>query len=352
MTRRGARLADEDEATAERAPEARSAPPAPSLIELQRSAGNAAVARALARQPTAGAPLQLPGASPPSLLGGPNPLLTYLPQLDPAVEAAVDRWLRGQAAGFRVSLLDGSISMPEVLDRVRRSVPEAASASAEAIRGRVIEIVGVIPEVRGKKDLAGERAQQQARISNMFPTPPTSVTWGGSQNSITIGINGADIKAAPGGAHVTAKAGKEGAEAELQQGDAKVGASGKWDGSEFALKTQVGPVKFDSKVHRKGTGWGWTGGLVIQLAGAEVDELPDVSGAVSGANAAITESLGYLQGGGSPTDAFVRDRMAKIKPAIDAVGQVAARKPGATLRVTGSADSAGWSAGVSLVIVF
>jgi hypothetical protein len=187
----------------------------------------------------------------------------------------------------------------------------------------------------------------------MFPTPPTSVTWGGSQNSITIGISDADIKAAKDGAHFTAKAGKEGGEAEIKQGDAKVGVSGKWDGSEFGLKTEVGGVKFDTKIHKKGDGWGWTGGLVIPLSGEEVDELPDVSGAVGGAHSAIVESLTYLQGGGSVTDGFVRDRMAKVKPAIDAVGAVAKRtKPGATLRVTGSVDGGGWSAGVSLVIVF
>ena len=93
---------------------------------------------------------------------------------------------------------------------------------------------------------------------------------------------------------------------------------------------------------------------MIPISGDEVDELPDIGAAVGGAHAAITESLGHLQGGGSPTDGFVTDRMGKIKPAIDAVGKVAGRKgkSGATLRVTGSADGGGWTAGVSLVIVF
>ena len=45
--------------------------------------------------------------------------------------------------------------------------------------------------------------------------------------------------------------------------------------------------------------------------------------------------------------------MAQVKPAIDAAKNISGRtKPGATLRVTGSADSTGWTAGVSLVIVF
>jgi hypothetical protein len=46
--------------------------------------------------------------------------------------------------------------------------------------------------------------------------------------------------------------------------------------------------------------------------------------------------------------------MAKIRPAIDAAGKVAGRggKSGATLRVTASGEDGGFTAGVSLVIVF
>jgi hypothetical protein len=82
-------------------------------------------------------------------------------------------------------MLEGRISMPEVVDRVRREVPEAAGTSHEAIRARVIDVVGVLPETRGKPDLGGRKAEQEARISNLFPTPPTSVTFGGSQTSVT-----------------------------------------------------------------------------------------------------------------------------------------------------------------------
>ena len=346
MTRRIARLPGDREEEREPAPRAAAAPP-PGLLELQRSAGNAAVARVLAREPTAGAPVQL--TQPPSLFGT-NPFLTYRPKLDPEVERAVDKFLEGQAPGIRIMVLDGAISMPEVVDRVRRSVAEASAASPEAIRSRVIEIVGVVPETRAKQDLGGQNAEWAARIANAFPIPPTSVTFGGSQTSFTIGIKGAELKTGK----LTTKAGKEGAETELKQGDVKVGASGKWDGSEFGLKTEVGGVKFESKVHRKGEGWGWSGGLVIPLGGDQVDELPDVGAAVAGAHTAIAESLGPLQGGGSLTDGYVTDRMGKVKPAFDAVSKVAGRKgkSGASLRITGSAEGGGWTAGVSLVIVF
>jgi hypothetical protein len=284
-------------------------------------------------------------------VGGFNPFLTYQgPKLEPDVERAVDAWLTDQKTGIGIQIGRGATSVPEIVDQVRRHVPLAADAKAEAIRARMDLILGAVPATRTKPSLAGQKAEQEARISNLFPTPPTSVTFGGSQTSVTVGISGAELKAQPG---ISAKADKEGAEAEVKKGDVKAGVSGKWDGSEFGVKTEVAGVKFGSKVQRKGDSWKWTGGLVFQLAGDEVDELPDISGAVSGAHTAIADSLGHLQGGGSLTDGYVTSRMGKIKPAIDAVGQVAGRsKSGATLRVTASAEDGGFTAGVSLVIVF
>ncbi len=348
MTRRLERRPDDPSEAREREAAA-STPAAASVLDLQRSAGNAAVARVLAREPASDAPVQSPKPAP--VLGA-NPFLNYQPPKLPAdVQTAVDTWLTDQKSGIGIQIGRGATSMPEVIDQVRRHVPAANDANPEAIRWRVEAIVGPVPATRRKPDLGGQKAEQESRISNLFPIPPTSVTFGGSQTSIKVGISGAELKAGKGALKVTAD--KEGAEAELKGDGAKVGVSGKWDGSEFALKTEVGGVKFESKVHHKGDGWGWSGGLVIPLSGEEVDELPDVSGAVSGANAAITESLGYLQGGGSLTDGFVTGRMAQVKPAIDAAKNIAGRtKPGATLRVTGSTDSTGWTAGVSLVIVF
>jgi hypothetical protein len=349
VTRRLERRPEEPDAAAEREAAA-VADPHP-LLELQRGAGNAAVARMLAREPAADAPVQLFKPAPIPL--GANPLL-YAPKLTPEVEQAVDRWLTEQAPGFKVGMSSGTISMPEVIDLVRRKVPEAADASPEAIRARVNLIVGDVPATRGKPDLGGRQTQRAASVSNMFPTPPTSVTIGGSKTSLTVGISGAELKTAKDGAHVTAKADQEGAEAEVKKGDVKVGASGKWDGSEFGVKTEVAGVKFGGKVERKGESWKWSGGLVFQLSGEEVDELPDIGGVVAAAHSAISDSIGHLQGGGSPTDGYVTGRMAKIKPAIDAAGKVAGRggKSGATLRVTASGEDGGFTAGVSLVIVF
>jgi hypothetical protein len=286
---------------------------------------------------------------PPPITLGPNPLL-YAPSLSAEVEKAVDAWLTEQKPGFLASMLTGTISMPEVVDMVRRRVPLAADASPFAIQGRVYQIVGNVPATRGKPDLGGQQAQRAASIANSLPMPPTSVTIGASKTSLTIKIVGAELKT-PGG---SLKADKEGAEAEIRKGPVKVGAEGKWDGGSFGLKTEVGGVKFGGKVERKGEGWKWSGGLVFQLAGDEVEELPDVGGVVSEAHGAIADSLGHLRNGGSPTDEYVTGRMGKIKPAVDAIGKVAARsgKSGATLRFTASGDDGGFTAGVSLVVVF
>jgi hypothetical protein len=328
-----------EEERAERPP----ASAAPPLLELQRGAGNAAVARAvLARDP-----VQL--ATPPPVTLGPN--LQYRPpQLDPAVEQAVDAYLDLHKAGFQREATDGRLSLPEVVDQVRRKVPQAAEASPFAIESRVAMIVGGLPARRTKRDLAAQNIEYAARIANMLPKPPTSVTIGSSKTSLTVRIAEAELKARG----VTVKADDEGGSAELKQGGSKVGVSGKWDGSSFGLKTEVEGVKFGGKVERKGDSWKWSGGLVFQLAGDEVEELPDIGTAVSGAHSAIADSLGHLQRGGSLSDPYITGRMGQIKPAIDAAGKVAARsgKSGATLRLTASGEDGGFTAGVSLVIVF
>lgn len=328
----------------DRAPAPVAPAPADQVLALQRGAGNAAVSGMLAREPAADAPVQLPGPFVPhpsridvNALG---------PKLAPDVQRAVDAWLSGHGAGFK----SFGTPMPVAVDQVRRSVPEAADADPSAIADRIRAMVGPLPATRANADLGQQNAQARAQISNSFPKPPTSITVGTAKDYVKVEILSAELKTGP----VTAKVDKEGGEAEYQKGGNKVGVSGKWDGSEFGLKTEVGGVKFGGKVHKKGDGWGWSGGLVIPIYGDEVDELPDVGGAVGAAHTALVESLGHLQGGGSPTDGYVTGRMGQIKPAIDAIGAVAARKSksGATLRITASGDSAGFYAGVSLVIVF
>jgi hypothetical protein len=315
-------------------------PPSASVLDLQRSAGNAAVSRVLARQPV-GAPLAGPSLAP----------VWTPPTLPLMVEAAVDDWLKDQRAILTMDIAQGRVSMPEIVDRVRRSVSAAASASPEAIRWRVNAIYGAVPETRGKPTLGGQKAEMESKIANLFPKVPTSVTFGGGTQSLTLGINGAEIKL-PG---TTYKATPGGPSVEIKEGEAKTTVSGSWDGKSFGIKTDVQGVKLEGKVKRDGEKWTWSAGLTLPLAGEEVDEYPDLEKVVTDTHAAVSETVGYVRGGGNPTDAYVRDRLGKIKPAIDAAGRVAKRasKPSATLRVTTSGDNTGgWMVGVSVVVEF
>ena len=119
VTRRLERRPDDPAQARER--EAAASPPAPaSVLDLQRSAGNAAVARVLAREPAADAPVQF--SKPASVLGT-NPFLNYQPPKLPAdVEQAVDTWLTDQKSGIGIQIGRGATSMPEVIDQVRRHV--------------------------------------------------------------------------------------------------------------------------------------------------------------------------------------------------------------------------------------
>jgi hypothetical protein len=328
--------------------EVRAAPaaaPADAVLDLQRTAGNAAVTRLLAREPLELMPPRQPSALPPLLP------LSAVPTLPAEVESAVDRWLEHQRVMLQLDAAEGRTSMPEVVDRVRRAVAVAADAAPEAIRFRVNAIVGTIPQTRTKASLGGQKSQMEAKLSNLFPTPPTSVTFGSSTTSVTLGINGAEIK----GPGTKLKAGPDGPSLETKDGAVKTTIQGSWDGSAFGIKTDVNGVKLSGKVKRDGEKWSWSAGLTIPLLGEEIDEYPDVGAVVSDTHTAISETVGHVRGGGSPTDPYVRDRLGKIKPAIDAASRIAKRadKPSATLRITGSGDDAGgWSAGVSLVIEF
>ena len=355
MTRRLERQPDVPAPDGERERPAASPPPH-QLLELQRSHGNAAVTRALAREPAAPTSLQFTQPAPAPRIGGIGGIspLAVQAKLPPDVEKAVDGFLSDNRNVIQMEVTSGTTSMPEVVDRVRRKVDAAADADVFAIQMRVLAIVGAVPSTRQKPSLGGDQAQKAASIANRLPMPPTSITIGASSTSLKIELVGVELKTAKDGVHSTFKADKEGASVEAKKGDVKVGADAKWDGSSFGVKTEVAGVKFGGKVERKGDSWKWSGGLVFQLAGDEVEELPDVAGVVAGAHGALADSLGHLRGGGSPTDAYITGRMGQIKPAIDAVGKVAARsgKSGATLRVTASGDDGGFTAGISLVIVF
>ena len=118
------------------------------------------------------------------------------------------------------------------------------------------------------------------------------------------------------------------------------GASAKWDGSEFGIKAEVKDAKLDGKVSKDpAKGWSWAAGLAMPLWGSEIDVVPDLTKDVSG---------------GSPKDSYVTDRLAKIKPAIDAAQRTAGanKGPSATLRASVGGGAGGLTAGLTLTVEF
>jgi hypothetical protein len=342
-----------------------SEPPAPksdaaAILALQRSAGNAAVSRMLARAPT-DAPL-LPGiADPgkPSLVPGLGASL-HFDEVPMSVQMPVDAYLDQHTPEILEKVLAGTISIPEMVAELRQKVPQASTVSGSALAGIVrghkySNATLKIPEERKKVDATGLTKQAEASIANALPSVPTSVSLSGSAGSLTLSISGVQIKTKVGGAQVKVDAGKDGPSAEVKKGDVSVGASAKWDGTEFGLKTQVKDAKLDGKVSKDPTkGWTWSAGLVMPLWGSEIDVLPDLNKVVGEAQGAISESVAYIQGGGSPTDSYVTDRLAKIKPAIEAAQRTAqqSRGPAATLRASVGGGAGGFSAGVTLTVEF
>jgi hypothetical protein len=335
--------------------------PAASILALQRSAGNAAVTQMLARAPT-DAPL-LPGITDLNkpLVPGLGANLGGVVELPMGVQMAVDQYLENQKFTYNQKVLEGTISVPEVVAEIRQRVPQAAStpgaALATAVRMHDFKINLRIPEDRVKVDSMGLAKQAEAAIANALPSVPTSVTLSGAAGSLKLSISGVQIKTKVGGATVKVDAGKDGAEAEVKKGDVSVGASAAWSGKEFAIKTDVKGAKLEGKVAKDDTkGWGWSASLVMPLLGDEIDVVPDLQKVVGEAHTAIAEVVAHIQGGGDPKDAYVTERLAKIKPAIDGA-QRAAQKPkgpAVTLRANAGGDfgGGGFSAGVTLTVEF
>ena len=205
------------------------AAPAAAILALQRSAGNAAVTRMLARAP-GDAPIMLPGLNT-QYTPGPGSSLG-LGQVPVAVQMAVDTYLDNHTADILEKVMAGTISVPEMVAELRQMVPQAATVDASAIAGlvgshRFSNATLHIPDVRGKVDASGLTKQAEASIANALPSVPTSVTLRGSAGTLTLSISGVKLQTAKDGVHITAEAGKDGPSVEAKKGDVSAGASAK-----------------------------------------------------------------------------------------------------------------------------
>src|SRR5262249_29874507 len=154
------------------------------VLALQRSAGNAAVGRVLARDTMIPSVVVLPpmagtGTSGPYLIGQPlGPVTTGKNQYKPVPDAVADA-IRTYIMNVRISwgdgVLNGTISMPEAVDEIRQHVAGAQDIQVWQIADivRATLMTQAPPETRRKLTGAGALSELAATLANSFAKVPT-----------------------------------------------------------------------------------------------------------------------------------------------------------------------------------
>jgi hypothetical protein len=332
------------------------------VLALQRAAGNRAVSALVQREDGTGTFSPLAPRAPNLNLPPTSPLAQGPPRLAEDVAAKVRTYLEGRRyeIGSRVS--DGTISMPEVVQSVRESVPDAASAAVADIERVVRDAFGGItpPPVRRKRSAAGAGAEIAARIANALPSAP-KLRLDIGQGSISLSLSGLVATGKVGGATVTATGTPSGGEVTAEGDGASVTVKGGTDA--FGLEAKVDRAAFEAKIEkddRSGAWSKWEIGLRVAIVGDEpleaMPDIPELTETVQKAESAVRQIIGYLQGGGKPTDDRVKALMKDVKPAIEGVKRAVDKPKGPRVTVGGSVkggdEKLGTTAGLSLIVEF
>ena len=333
------------------------------MVALQRAAGNRAVSAMVQRQGSGGFTFSPVAPRPPDLNLAPGTRLGAAPPtLSEEAAGKVRAYLEGRRyeIGSRVS--DGAISMPEVVQAVRESVPEAASAPIADIEGQVRAVFGALtpPPERRKRTAQGASAEIAARIANALPNAP-KLRLDFSGGSIRLTAAGVVASTKVGATTLTATGTPGGGELKAEDGSASVAVTAGADA--FGLSATLERAAFEAKIERDekaGTWSKWEIGLRIALVGDEplegMSDIPELRDAVAKAEAAIRAIIEHLQAGGSPTDPKVKELMKDVKPAIEGVKRAVEAPKGprvtAGASVKGGDEKLGTFAGVSLIVEF
>jgi hypothetical protein len=356
-----ARRRDEDLEEAEAAALERRDAPVPPVVALGRQAGNRAVSGLLQRQggytPTVTPPPIYLNVPPTSKLAG-----EPVQGLSPDVAAAIRQYLDGRRYEIGNKVADGALSMPELVQAIRESVPGAASAPVDQIEKVVKDTMGTTapPPVRRKRTAQGAGSELAARIANALPSAPRlRVDFSGS--SVALTMSGLVASTTVGGAKVTATGTPGGGEVTAEGGGKSVTVSGSADA--FGLTAKVERAAFAAKIERDdktGTWSKWEVGLRVSVAGGEplepMPDIPELREAAVKAEKAIRGIVGHLQAGGKPDDAKVKELMKDVKPAIEGVKRAVETPAGPRVTVgagvKGGDEKLGTVAGLSLIIEF
>lgn len=341
------------------------ATPEEMVLEVQRSAGNGAVSRLLQRD-TGGLVFSPLAPRTPDLFPRPGQLGvggmgTPVPE---ATAQKIRSYLEGERYTIQSRVVDGTISMPEVVQMVRQGVPEAAALDGGAVEGEVRRFfrgMAVVPPPTRKR-VSGEGRGQEfaARISNALPSAP-KLKLSSRAGSLELSASGLVATTAVGGATVTATGTPSGGEVKAEKGDTSVTAT--VSATSVGLSGKVDRASFGAKIEKdeKSGQWSkWELSVRVALAGDEpLEEMPDIpelTETVVKAEAAIRQIAQHLQAGGDPRDAKIKDLMKDVKPALEGVKRAVEKPkgPNVTVGVTakGGDEKLGVFVGVSLIVEF
>ena len=314
--------------------------PEPELLNLQRTAGNAAVSRLLSRQGVTSL-----GMRKPPTLGD----LTAGVNADySAAMGVVYKWFdehareaQGGGGGFIQSVPE-LVAMASDLPFTKAD--GAAAVVHDTVKPGELELglreraktIGVrLLDHRDMSDVAGRESEIQAALKNLDRIP-TSVTFGGDSARVTATITGTvTAEAKVGGAKIEAEGSPGGAKATVSGSGGSAGV----EVSDKAVKAELKAGDFvtvEGEIAKQADGsMGWRAEIAIGTLGTMVTP-EDVAKVMGGAQETFSQSAGALvRGLGDP------DTLAVHGGALaGAVSEVAekARKSAAQAR-------SGWSVG-------
>ena len=261
---------------------------------------------------------------------------------------AVTAWFDGVAKDSGGTF---SQSVAELVATARELTVKTKSGQVKPVSEVVIQAADVERTIRGRAKTRGVKllehqsvgdpkaaeAEALAVLKNLGAKIPDSVSFGGDDAKITIGIGGtvkAQVKA--GSAEIEAEGSKEGGSASVKVPGAKVGVSATDKG--FKLDLKAGDlVTVKGSVSRSGEDWEWKADLQIGTLGKVItpDEIAKV---MKGAQDTLGNSARDLAAGVTPEK--VKEHGGAVKEAVEGVVEKAKK----------SAEQAksGWQVGVGV----
>jgi len=299
------------------------------VLHLQRSAGNRAVARLLARQE----------AAPPA--AGQQPWTFNPLQVDPlkaaqglGTEGVAKNLSRAQMYVERErekieAYVKAGWSMAELIDLVRKNVPEALDLLPDSIDGVIRTVIRLpIADHRRPDDRQGVKAELVARVRNASGKAPQ------------------DPKIENGWVHLSVG----GIEAGVRKGDVEGQVEAGLD--KIGVKIGVGRVKVGAEIeppdHEGKAKW------TLQLAVAEEDAVPameELGKATSEGVSSVTSMARSLASGKKVTEAEVRETFKNAKEAVEKVSATAKAK-GITFGIKAEGQGPDIRVQATLTIVF